>query len=171
MILGRPAIWVEVQRQYWSLIRAGEVPGDAADAVASRTVTWRWFRNAGGVMPPVERAPDAGSLPFRLTFAEREEIACRRAAGHGVRMIARHPCHNAAADPSQPTTRTPRQILRQRDRPARRLTVRLPDDHRVHLVLLLAWRAADSFAVIASHILTHLSAGPETMMCGLRLAR
>jgi transposase, IS30 family len=90
MILGRPAIRVEVQRQYWSLIRAGEVPGDAADAVGvSRTVTWRWFRNAGGVMPPVEPAPEAGSLPFRLTFAEREEIACRRAAGHGVRVIAR----------------------------------------------------------------------------------
>jgi IS30 family transposase len=28
-------------------------------------------------------------LPFRLTFADREEIACRRAAGHGVRVIAR----------------------------------------------------------------------------------
>src|SRR5450755_1082694 len=91
VILGRPAIRVEVQRQYWSLIRAGEVPGGAADAVGvSRTVAWRWFRNAGGVMPPVEPAPDAGSsLPFRLTFAEREEIACRRAAGHGVRVIAR----------------------------------------------------------------------------------
>jgi hypothetical protein len=29
MILGRPAIRVEVRRQYWSQIRAGEVPGDA----------------------------------------------------------------------------------------------------------------------------------------------
>jgi hypothetical protein len=66
MILGRPAIRVEVQRQYWSLIRAGEVPGDAADAVGvSRTVTWRWFRNAGGVMPPVERAPDAARRSVR----------------------------------------------------------------------------------------------------------
>ncbi len=45
--------------------------------------------NAGGVMPPLVPAPAAGSLPFRLTFAEREEIACRRAAGHGVRVIAR----------------------------------------------------------------------------------
>jgi IS30 family transposase len=90
MILGRPAIRVEVQRRYWSLIRAGEVPGDAADAVGvSRTVAWRWFREAGGVMPAEVPGPCAGLKSFRLSFAEREEIACRHAAGDGVRAIAR----------------------------------------------------------------------------------
>jgi IS30 family transposase len=90
MILGRPAIRVEVQRQYWSLIRAGVVPGDAADKLGvSRTAAWRWFRKAGGVMPPElpVRAPEQKT--FRLSFAEREEIACRAAAGDGVRVIAR----------------------------------------------------------------------------------
>jgi transposase, IS30 family len=90
MILGRPAIRVEVQRRYWSLIRAGVVPGDAADEVGvSRTVAWRWFRNAGGVMPPEVCLVLPEQRSFRLSFAEREEIACRTAAGDGVRAIAR----------------------------------------------------------------------------------
>ena len=55
----------------------------------SRSVAWRWFRNAGGVMPVVPPVVQAGSLPPRLSFGEREELACRRAAGEGVRMIAR----------------------------------------------------------------------------------
>ncbi len=90
MILGRPAIRVEVQRQFWSLIRAGAFPGGAADEVGvSRTVAWRWFRQAGGVMPPESRLLLAEQRTFRLSFAEREEIACRTAAGDGVREIAR----------------------------------------------------------------------------------
>jgi transposase, IS30 family len=90
MILGRPAIRVEVQRQYWSRIRGGAVPGDAADEVGvSRTVAWRWFRNAGGVMPPQLSLVAPEQKIFRLSFAEREEIACRTAAGDGVREIAR----------------------------------------------------------------------------------
>jgi transposase, IS30 family len=88
--VGRPAFPVDVQRRFWTLIRAGEVVGDAADAMGvSRTVAWRWFRNAGGVMPVVVPLVAAGSLPSRLSFGEREELACRRAGGEGVRMIAR----------------------------------------------------------------------------------
>jgi transposase, IS30 family len=88
--LGRPALSVDVQRRFWVLIRDGEVVGDAADAMGvSRTVAWRWFRNAGGVMPVVLPLVVAGSLPSRLSFGEREELACRRAGGEGVRMIAR----------------------------------------------------------------------------------
>ena len=50
--MGRPALPVEVQRRFWVMVRAGSVPGDAADAIGvSRTVAWRWFREAGGVMP------------------------------------------------------------------------------------------------------------------------
>ena len=88
--LGRPAFPIDVQRRFWALIRAGDVVGDAADAMGvSRSVAWRWFRNAGGVMPVVPPVVPAGSLPPRLSFGEREELACRRAAGEGVRMIAR----------------------------------------------------------------------------------
>ena len=88
--LGRPAFPIDVQRRFWALIRAGDVVSDAADTMGvSRSVAWRWFRNAGGVMPVVPPLIPAGSLPSRLSFGEREELACRRAAGEGVRMIAR----------------------------------------------------------------------------------
>jgi IS30 family transposase len=87
-VLGRPAISVEVQRLFWASIREGEIIDTAAAAVGvSKTVGWRWFREAGGVMPP-QRAEPLGR-PARLSFADREEIACRRAAGEGVRAIAR----------------------------------------------------------------------------------
>ncbi len=87
-MLGRPAISVEVQRSFWAWIRRGEIIDTAAAAVGvSKTVGWRWFREAGGVMPP--QWCEHSTRPARLSFAEREEIACRRAAGEGVRAIAR----------------------------------------------------------------------------------
>ena len=61
----------------------------AASAGVSITVAWRWFRHVGGVMP---QPFPAGTTPVgarRLSFQEREEISCRRAAGEGVRAIAR----------------------------------------------------------------------------------
>jgi transposase, IS30 family len=75
----------EVERRFWSWVRAGEAVPDAAmlAGVASATGA-RWFRHAGGVMPC--REVPAGC---RLSFVEREEIACLRAAGRGVREIAR----------------------------------------------------------------------------------
>src|SRR3954447_26137721 len=87
---GRPAIPVAVQREFWAAIRSGMVVGEAAARVGvSITVGWRWFRQVGGVMPP-----DFSSFPHpvtarRLTLAEREEIACCRAAGEGVCAISR----------------------------------------------------------------------------------
>jgi hypothetical protein len=87
-VLGRPAISVEVQRSFWAWIRRGETIEVAAAAVGvSQTVGWRWFRKAGGVMPP--QWSEHVGRPARLSFAERERIACRRAAGDGVRVIAR----------------------------------------------------------------------------------
>nr|WP_280420853.1 IS30 family transposase [Nocardia carnea] len=86
--MGRPAISVEVQRSFWAWIRKGEIIDTAAAAVGvSKTVGWRWFREAGGVMPP--RWCEQSTRSARLSFAEREEIACRRAAGEGIRAIAR----------------------------------------------------------------------------------
>jgi IS30 family transposase len=86
--MGRPALPVEVQRLFWSRIRAGEVLDDAARLVGvSKSVALRWFREAGGVMP--DAVPPAAISTVRLSFAEREELSCPNAAGEGVRAIAR----------------------------------------------------------------------------------
>jgi transposase, IS30 family len=86
--MGRPALPVEVQRLFWSIIRDGEILDDAARlAGVSKSVALRWFREAGGVMP--DAVPLAARTTTRLSFTEREEIGCRSAAGEGVRAIAR----------------------------------------------------------------------------------
>ena len=87
---GRPAIPVQVQREFWSAVRSGMVVSEAAASVGvSITVAWRWFRHVGGVMPDPFPANKTSMGARRLCFREREEIACRRAAGEGVRAIAR----------------------------------------------------------------------------------
>ena len=87
---GRPAIPMAVQREFWSSVRAGMVVAEAAAAVGvSITVAWRWFRHVGGVMPEPFAADKSVIGARRLSFHEREEISCRRAAGEGVRAIAR----------------------------------------------------------------------------------
>jgi len=87
---GRPAIPVAVQREFWSAVRSGMVIADAAAAVGvSKTVAWRWFRHVGGVMPEPFPADKSVVGARRLTLREREEIACRNAAGEGIRAIAR----------------------------------------------------------------------------------
>jgi transposase, IS30 family len=87
---GRPAIPMAVQRKFWSSVRAGMVVAEAAASVGvSITVAWRWFRHVGGVMPEPSPADKSLVGARRLSFQEREEISCRRAAGEGVRAIAR----------------------------------------------------------------------------------
>jgi len=86
---GRPAIPVAVQREFWTAIRSGMVVAEAASRVGvSITVAWRWFRHVGGVMPPDFSSSPQPVTVRRLSLDEREEIACRRAAGEGVRAIA-----------------------------------------------------------------------------------
>jgi len=88
--MGRPAIHVEVQREFWAGVRSGMVIADAAAAVGvSKTVAMRWFWHVGGVMPEPFRAGRPPTRAGRLSFKEREEISCRRAAGDGVRSIAK----------------------------------------------------------------------------------
>jgi transposase, IS30 family len=88
--MGRPGLPVEVQRRFWRAMRAGVVLDDAAASVGvSKTVAWRWFREAGGVIPAGIQTGCDGSRTRRLSFREREEISCRRAASDGVRKIAR----------------------------------------------------------------------------------
>lgn len=61
----------------------------AASVGVSITVAWGWFRHVGGVMPEPFPSGRPLSGACRLSFKEREEISCRRAAGEGVRAIAR----------------------------------------------------------------------------------
>lgn len=89
-VRGRPAVPVVVRREFWTAVRSGMVVAEAAARVGvSITVARLWMREVGGVMPP-ERSPGRGaSTMCRLSLGEREEIACRRAAGEGVREVAR----------------------------------------------------------------------------------
>jgi transposase, IS30 family len=76
----------EVLRRFWRLITVGSSTEGAAAAVGVSGATGRrWFVEAGG-MSPVALAEPRGRY---LSFSEREEIALDRAAGLGIREIAR----------------------------------------------------------------------------------
>lgn len=83
--MARPGVPVEVRRRFWRLVRGGygDVPAASAEIGVSWRTGWRWFREAGGVIPPVQEPTG-----LRLSFAEREEIAHRHTTGEGVRAIA-----------------------------------------------------------------------------------
>lgn len=84
--VGRPRLPVELEYAFWDRIRGGLTIKEAARAIGvSESVGERWFRKRGGVMPAVTAGPGGR----RLSFADREEIALLRAAGQGVREIAR----------------------------------------------------------------------------------
>jgi len=84
--MAHPIIPGEVQRRFWRSVHDGVTVADAAVAVGvSRKTGYRWFGEAGGVIPSVVDEPSGRYL----SFAEREEIACLLAAGAGVRRIAR----------------------------------------------------------------------------------
>ncbi|MGH8911408.1 MAG: IS30 family transposase [Acidimicrobiia bacterium] len=84
--MGRPRLPREVEDGFWGVVRAGEgvVRAAAVAAGVSFHTANGWFGKAGGIMPPVRELSGV-----RLSFTEREEIACLRAAGRGVREIAR----------------------------------------------------------------------------------
>ena len=74
-----------MRRRFWVRVRAGDTVAVAAlEAGVSSMTGLRWMSEAGGVIPVVQELSGA-----RLSFEEREEIACLRAAGDGVRQIAR----------------------------------------------------------------------------------
>ena len=84
--MGKVAVRREVRRRFWRLIADGLSTVDAALEVGVEGSTGRaWFAQAGG-MSPLDLAEPTGRY---LTFGEREEIALLRAAGLGVREIAR----------------------------------------------------------------------------------
>jgi IS30 family transposase len=88
--MGRPPVPLEVQRRFWEGVAEGLSVVDAGVACGvSRPTAQRLFARSGGVMPSLRDPRKPASRGGRLTLAEREEIACLRAAGDGVRAIAR----------------------------------------------------------------------------------
>ena len=83
----RPPLPLSARVPFWAAIRAGEsMRGAARAAGVSLSAGQRWFAERGGVKPP----PVAPSGRARhLTFEERELLGQLRAAGLGVRAIAR----------------------------------------------------------------------------------
>ena len=86
----RPPFPVEVQKRFWERVAEGLSVVEAGGAVGvSRPTAQRLFSRSGGVMPSLKAGRKSPVEGGRLTLAEREEIACLHAAGHGVRSIAR----------------------------------------------------------------------------------
>ena len=86
--MARPSLPVEVSKRFWEGVREGLCVDDAsAVAGVSQATGWRWFGSRGGVLPSCPSTAEPSGL--RLSFAEREEIACLVAAGHSARSIAR----------------------------------------------------------------------------------
>ena len=82
---GRVRASREARVVFWEGVRSGLGWQDAAVAAGFPRGGGVWFRAAGGV-----KANGAGPVGGRyLSLAEREEIAVGRAAGKGVRQIAR----------------------------------------------------------------------------------
>lgn len=76
----------EERRAFWRWIAEGVPTATAATLSGiSEPLGVRWFRAAGG-LPPGNVALLSGRY---LSFVEREELALLRAAGRGVRAIAR----------------------------------------------------------------------------------
>jgi IS30 family transposase len=84
---GRPPVARREHRQaFWEAIARGASSEDAGvQAGVSPAVGSRWFREAGGM--PTSSFEHSGRY---LSFPVREETAICRAAGFGVREIARH---------------------------------------------------------------------------------
>jgi len=89
-----PGFHSRVRRLFWEQVRLGLPARDASAAVGvSHTAGKRWFRDAGGVMPP---RVTPGKVRARLTLERREDIAVLLAAGHGKAEIARRVgCHRS----------------------------------------------------------------------------
>lgn len=84
----RPRFPKSMRVAMYARIREGLTVREAAvRAGVSEGRGMQWFREAGGVSPPMP--PSAAVGHHRLSFAEREDIAIWRAQGISVREIAR----------------------------------------------------------------------------------
>jgi IS30 family transposase len=74
---------------FWRAVRSGlSVEAAAGSVGVSRPTGYRWFGEAGGVIPKAAGMPETGSTA-RLSFSDREEIAVLSAQGRSARQIAR----------------------------------------------------------------------------------
>jgi IS30 family transposase len=79
---------LEVESEYWQLLRTGVGTVAACRIVGvTRKTGYRWRAENGGV-PPVRLAETARTSRY-LSLLERQRIATLRGRGHGVREIAR----------------------------------------------------------------------------------
>jgi IS30 family transposase len=80
------------QRLFWCLVRDGASTNEAGRRLGvSQAVSWRWFREAGG-MPPLPLSPPARGPGSRLDIDERELILAGLVRGDSIRAIARDLC-------------------------------------------------------------------------------
>ena len=86
--MARPSVPVEVRRRFWRGVREGLCVDEASAAAGvSQASGRRWFGSRGGVLPSCSSTAEPSGL--RLSFAEREEIACLVEAGRTAPSIAR----------------------------------------------------------------------------------
>jgi transposase, IS30 family len=77
----------DLQRQFWLLVRAGQLRSEAAAELGLDEHTGiRWFSQAGGVVPAFVQAKRSGRY---LSLEEREEIFVGVQRGSSMRLIAR----------------------------------------------------------------------------------
>jgi DNA-binding transcriptional ArsR family regulator len=79
---------LDVETEYWQLLKAGVGTAAACRIVGiTRKTGYRW-RAENGRIPPVRLAETARTSRY-LSLLERQRIATLRGRGHGVREIAR----------------------------------------------------------------------------------
>jgi IS30 family transposase len=79
---------LEIEAEYWQLLKAGVGTVAACRLVGiTRKTGYRWRAENGGI-PPVRLAETARTSRY-LSLLERQRIATLRGHGHGVREIAR----------------------------------------------------------------------------------
>jgi IS30 family transposase len=83
---GRPRVPREREREFWREVRRGLSCADAAQSVGVSFRTGVHWLSQGGGMPTIALTQPSG---WRLSLAEREEIAVGLAEGHSQRTIAR----------------------------------------------------------------------------------
>src|SRR5215471_16746787 len=77
----------ELRRQYWLLIKSGLPRLEAAAELSlTKNTDWRWFHQAGGVIPLHVLQPLSGRY---LSITEREEIFAGVKRGESVQTMGR----------------------------------------------------------------------------------
>src|SRR5229473_2984239 len=144
----------DLQREFWFLIRAGQLRTEAAATLGLNTHTGeRWFGQAGGVAPSFVQAKRGSRY---LSLEEREEIFVGVQRGSSIRFIAK----SLGREPST-VLRELRRNMRQQYRTRSRLEGR-PGGHRTRpweYRPSLAQRRADFMAARAKP--AKLATNPE----------